>query len=319
MRRRIIFIGIAFAVILVLLASRRGLAADVETRSLETDLVPSPAKYSVLLPDDYATSDTRYPVLFFLHGGGGDDGFLTKMAPAFKRMWRDGTAPKMVVVTPDAERSFYLDYHDGSQKWETFITTELLEAVRTEFRVSHERSETFIGGISMGGMGSLRMAFKRPDLYGAVIAFEPGIEPAFEWKDVKLEDKFWRAPALLTERYGDPIDDHYRANNPAAIVHDNPDRIRDSGLCIYLEAGSEDAFGLDRGTEFLHRVLYDNGIHHEYRYVFGADHVGNSIPGRVADGLAFLQRMRTPHEPDRQVENLHRLIQRWKRQAGLRE
>ena len=36
----------------------------------------------------------------------------------------------MIVVTPSCERSFYMDYRDGSQKWETFIVTELLPEIR---------------------------------------------------------------------------------------------------------------------------------------------------------------------------------------------
>jgi hypothetical protein len=36
-------------------------------------------------------------------------------------MWKEGTLPRVIVVTPDADRSFYMDRKDGSQKWETAI------------------------------------------------------------------------------------------------------------------------------------------------------------------------------------------------------
>ena len=172
----------------------------------------------------------------------------------------------------------------------------------------------------MGGMGSLRMAFKRLDLFGAVVSMEPGIEPAYAWKDVKLEDKFWRAPALLEERFGKPFDEAYwAANNPATIVRDNAQAVKASGIAIYIEVGSEDAFGLDRGTDFLHRTLYENGIRHEYRYVYGADHVGNSMNARIRDGLAFLKRITTPPSPDPQLDAVRKRIETWKRRAGLKE
>ena len=75
--------------------------------SFDTELVPGPVAYSVLLPDDYERSGATYPLFFFLHGGGGDNGFLDRMAPVFKDMWRKDEAPKMVVVTPSCGRSFY--------------------------------------------------------------------------------------------------------------------------------------------------------------------------------------------------------------------
>lgn len=293
---------------------------DLQTKTIETKLVPNPATYSVLLPGSYGGSSERYPLFLFLHGGGGDNGFLKRFVPIFENLWKSGAIPEMIVATPDADRSFYLDYKDGSQKWETFIVQDLLSHLKSNYRIAADPKRTFIGGISMGGMGSLRMAFKNPDLFGAVVSFEPGIEPAFEWKDVKLEDKFWRSTTLLEERYGKPFDEkYYAANNPATIVRDHPARILDSGLAIYIEAGSEDSFGLDRGAEFLHRVLYDNGIKHEYRYVRGADHVGASLVGRVTDGLLFLNRVVNPLEEGPAVTRLKRQIRNWKRAAGLRE
>ena len=309
---------LAWALVLSAMSSAR--ADTFETGELATNLVPSPVSYTVLLPSGYATSNTSYPLFIFLHGGNGDNDFLRSVAPAFREAWAAGECPEMVVATPSCGRGFYMDYRDGSEKWESFLMDEFLPAMREKYRVSRERSDTFIGGISMGGMGSLRAAFKQPDRFEAVVAFEPGIEPAFEWKDVKLEDKFWRGPALLEEIYGSPIDEAYWArNNPATIARDHAGVLRGSGLGIYIEAGTRDSFGLDRGTDFLHRVLYDNRVEHEYRLVYGADHVGRSIIPRMRNGLAYIGRLREPPRVDPQVEALHVLIRRWKNQAGLED
>ena len=37
-----------------------------------SDLVPGPMAYAVLLPDGYQEEEERLPLLYFLHGGGGD-------------------------------------------------------------------------------------------------------------------------------------------------------------------------------------------------------------------------------------------------------
>ncbi len=46
-----------------------------------SDLVPSPVEYAVFLPDAYEETEEDFPLLFFLHGGGGDRNFLTLIRP----------------------------------------------------------------------------------------------------------------------------------------------------------------------------------------------------------------------------------------------
>jgi S-formylglutathione hydrolase len=147
---------------------------------------------------------------------------------------------------------------------------------------------------------------------------EPGIEPAYAWKDVKPEDRFYRKDELMQERFGTPIDaDYWAANNPATIARDNADALRKSGLAIFIDVGTEDVFGLDRGAEFLHRTLYDRGVPHEFRYVLGADHVGKSISPRIRNGLDFLNRYENPPGRDVLLNTTRRVINRMKKRAGV--
>ena len=44
-----------------------------------------------------------------------------------------------------------------------------------------DRESTFITGISMGGYGSLKIAFGRPDQFAAVAAIQPLLEPGFQF------------------------------------------------------------------------------------------------------------------------------------------
>ena len=90
---------------------------NVQNFKLETDLVPSPIKYKVLLPPDYETSGEPYPLMLALHGGGGDQGFFNSLlAPIIEDMWESKLTPKMVLIMPKCKRCLYMDYKDGSQK-----------------------------------------------------------------------------------------------------------------------------------------------------------------------------------------------------------
>jgi len=286
---------------------------------MASDLVPSPVPYLVLLPPGYDPSGPPIPLLYNLHGGGGDRTVLSRLKPVYDGMWAEGKLPPMVVVCPSVTpRCFYMDYRDGTEKWETFLVGPFLAFLRENYNVRRDREGTLLTGISMGGMGSLRMAFKYPDRFGAVAAMEPGIEPVLAWKEVRPKHRFWRDDRLMEAAYGSPIDEAYwEANNPAAIAHHDPKRLKSAGLQIYLECGDLDMFWLYEGTEFLHRILYDHGVLHEYHLVHGADHIGATIPDRLREALDFLARTLNPPPPDPVVAQRRPVIDAQKR--GLTE
>jgi len=281
--------------------------------------VPSPAArhgeanavpITYYLPKNYdANRAERYPLLIQLHGGGGSNKDMENfralsvgagMGGLLDQAIEQGLVAPMVSVMPSTGRAFYMNFRDGSQKWEDFVMKDLLPYMRKNFNVVQGREGTFITGISMGGLGSLRMAVKYPEVFQAVASQEPAIEPALAYDDITLRDKIGRPDGtglqdriLLKQIYGDPIDkDYWAANHPTAIIKKDPSRLL--GLGIYLEVGDQDLFYIDQGTEFVHRVLFDAGISHEYRLVKGADHVGASLVPRSLDAFAFIGRQLNP-------------------------
>ncbi|MBI1760731.1 MAG: alpha/beta hydrolase [Acidobacteria bacterium] len=296
------------------------MASQLVEGKLESKLLPQPVEYNVLLPDGYDAAKEPLPLLLFLHGGGGDRNFLTRSRSIFDELWKAGTLPPMVVVTPSAGRSFYMDYKDGSQRWETFVVTDFLNHLREKFKVTKARQGTLVMGISMGGMGALRFGFKYPEKFAALAALEPGIDPALKWKDVKPRNRFYRGQDLMEMIFGKPFDEAWwEANNPASIVSAKADKLRAANLGIYLEVGDEDSLNLHEAAEFLHRVLWDQQLKHEYHLVRGADHVGRTMRGRIMEGLEFLSRTLNPPPPDPEVENLKQRIAPLKKQWGVPE
>jgi S-formylglutathione hydrolase FrmB len=314
MRRRLL-VSSTFLLMTIALG-RDALASQLVDSKIDTKLLPAPVEFSVLLPDGYESIKEPVPLLLFLHGGGGDRSFLTRMRPIIDDMWKAGTLPKMVIVTPSVGRSFYMDYKDGSQKWESFIGGPFLEHLRQTYRVSRERKGTLLFGISMGGLGGLRLAFKYPDKFQAVAALEPGIDPALKWKEVKPRNRFYRSDELLQSIFGKPFDEGYwEANNPASIVVANAEKIRASKLEIYIDVGDLDAFNIHEGTEFIHRIMWESKIAHEYHLVRGADHVGRTMRPRTTEALAFLSRVLNPPPPDPEADALHQRLEPMKRAA----
>ena len=292
-------------------------AARLETATLSTALVPSPVKYTTLIPAGAQASGL--PLLLLLHGGDGDNGFLANFRSAIEAAWAAGEFAPCLVVTPSCDRSLYLDYFDGSQKWETFIVGELIPALRARYGLAAGPARTVVSGISMGGLGALRLGLKHPDVFGGLAALEAGVEPALSFADVKARNAFQRALPFIEERFGSPVDEAcWQANNPANIAIARRDAIVASGLQVYIEVGDLDMFHLDEGVEFMHRVLWDHGVAHEYRLVHGADHLGRTLPGRLRDALKFLDaHVLRPQPPDESYAAGKRLVDLMKQRAGV--
>jgi len=279
--------------------------------------VPGEVPVAIYVPNDNASDAAAFPLLLLLHGGNGSEQDLLRFTRLIDKAIDTGVVPPLVVATPGARRSLYMDYRDGSERWESLILADLLPMLRKQLNVSRARERTFVGGWSMGGLGSLRLAFKHPDVFGAVAAVEPAIEPALAWGEIGPRVTFWRPNDFMETIFGSPIDEDYWAiNNPATIAKRDPRRLDDLG--IYLEVGDQDMLYLHEGVEFLHRILFAAGVGHDYRLLHGAEHVGPSLEPRIADALAFIARQIVrPNWIDRRVLEYRAFMDERKTAAGL--
>jgi S-formylglutathione hydrolase len=151
----------------------------------------------------------------------------------------------------------------------------------------------------MGGYGALKIAFARPEAFRGVAAVEPMLEPALRAAEVRPRNRFYvwgdDLPTALLGPDRDPV--LFEQDNPANRAVRNADRLRAAGLPIYLECGDDDALLFQDGAEFLHRVLWDLDLSHEYRLTAGADHVGTSLLPRLRSAFTWLgNRLSPPQE-----------------------
>jgi S-formylglutathione hydrolase FrmB len=107
---------------------------------------------NILLPDPKL--DPPYHVMFLLHGLS-DDHTIWSRRTSIER-YADGLP--LVIVMPNGGRGFYTDAHAGFA-YGTAIGEELPAIVRRYFPV---RDEWAITGLSMGGYGAVRLAFRYP-------------------------------------------------------------------------------------------------------------------------------------------------------------
>lgn len=131
----------------------------------------------VILPTDKMsfggapTEQKPFKTLYLLHGIFGN---YTDWVSG-TRVERWATERNLAVVMPSGDNFFYVDGVAAGSKYGTFIHKELVEFTRKSFPLSHKREDTFIGGLSMGGYGSIINALQAPETFGAVCALSAAL------------------------------------------------------------------------------------------------------------------------------------------------
>ena len=137
-----------------------------------------------------APSPKRWPVIWLLHGEGESCGDWFRYTLAEEYANQAGVA----LVCPTIENSFGVNLKRGDP-WENFLTGSLRQCLFSMFPLSEKREENWIAGYSMGGYAALRLAFRHPELYAGVAAFNPivdlsGEKLSYWWNPQQLDYVF---------------------------------------------------------------------------------------------------------------------------------
>ncbi len=165
---------------LLLLALASALAAmaavprpvETEGLTLRSDLLGRDVRYSVIVPQ--GAEGERFPVLYLLHGIGGDCSSWLEYTDVASMIQRGEVGP-MVVVMPDGYLSYYSDAADGSMPYERMFLKELMPEIERKYPVSIDPKDRLIGGFSMGGFGALTLGLRNRDCFGSIIALSPSM------------------------------------------------------------------------------------------------------------------------------------------------
>ena len=143
--------------------------------TIDSQILGTQMKYSVYLPEGY-DGQTTLPVLYMLHGYGDDqNSWLDKgnLAALTSAAITDGIVGKMVVVTPDAMQTFYCNGVQNGMAYEDYFFQELIPTVEGLLNVGKDKSKRAIGGLSMGGYGTLYYAVQHYDMFCCAYAMSP--------------------------------------------------------------------------------------------------------------------------------------------------
>ena len=138
---------------------------------IDSQILGTQMKYSIYLPEGW-DGQTTMPVIYLLHGAGDDqNSWLDKgnMAALTSTAIENGELGKVAVVTPDAQLTFYCN------EYENYFFEELVPAIEGMFNVGKDKSKRAVGGLSMGGFGTLYYAVKHPEMFCCAYAMSPAV------------------------------------------------------------------------------------------------------------------------------------------------
>jgi enterochelin esterase-like enzyme len=208
----------------------------IEAFEYDSAVTGTRRKANVYLPPGYSP-DKKYPVLYLLHGIGGDETeWLRFCAPntILDNLIAGGKAVPMIVVLPNGRslpddravgNPFTPEKVQGFANFERDLLDTLIPAIQAKYATLTDREHRALAGLSMGG--------------GQTLNFGLGHLDTFAWLGA-----FSSAP---------------NTKPPAELVPD-PAAARQQLKLLYLSCGNKD--GLINISQGVHRYLKEHDVPH---------------------------------------------------------
>ncbi len=224
--------------------------------TFHSDLVDKDIGYCIYLPPDYdRNTSTRYPVIYNLHGNGGNEFTSLDSVALLDKQINAGTVPPMIMVLANGGHStFYKDSADGRFPIESIFITEFIPHIDGTYRTIADRSGRCIEGFSMGGRGATRLAVKYPHLFCSLFCQAGNVPHLLETYDNTPTAK--RRQLLLG-----PDRDNWQEDDVYAVSTKNKAKLKT--LRIQIACGTKDGGHLSTVRDF-HEHLKKLGIDHTY-------------------------------------------------------
>jgi enterochelin esterase-like enzyme len=216
----------------------------VEAVEYDSTTVGVKRKARVYTPPGY-TKDQKYPVLYLLHGIGGDENEWPRGGvpdAILDNLIADKQAVPMIVVMPNGRASKEVTAKSGFGQqgpafaaFEQDLLKDLIPFVEKTYSVKADRESRALAGLSMGGGQSLNFGLGNLDTFAWVGGF---------------------SSAPNTRRPADLIKDHDATAKKLKL--------------LYVACGDKD--GLFRISENVHKMLDENKVPHVYRVIPGGGH-----------------------------------------------
>lgn len=244
-------------------------AARIDTLKVYSEKMKRSITVRVYVPEDRTVK--KYPVLYLLHGYGGNEtswGNITNLG-------KIADENSLLIVCPNGECSWYWDSPLHSEiQFETFISNELPVYIDSHYSTYAQREGRAITGFSMGGHGAMWNAIRHPEVFGAVGSTSGGL-------DIRPFPNNWEMKEQLGEwaLNKDVWDEH--------TVYNHLDGFLGKRTAIIIDCGYSDFFY--QVNQNVHKRLRELNIKHDF-YVRSGGHTSEYWNESIAYQILFFMR-----------------------------
>ncbi|HEX6994948.1 MAG TPA: alpha/beta hydrolase-fold protein [Gammaproteobacteria bacterium] len=226
---------------------------EVQSFSYVSKSIDRERNVVVYLPPGYEQGSESYPVLYLLHGAGGDERTWIDRQQAnviLDNLIADGKVEPFIVVMPygytrrleeGQRRRGPADYKTDMEEFAVDFVNDLIPQVESRYRVLADSEHRAIAGLSMGGGQALAIGLTHPELFTAVAGFSSAMQIANspDWGGVDM-------PSVLA----------------------NADKINEHLDLLWVGCGTEDT--LFNVNKAFSEQLTEHGVEHTFRVTLGA-------------------------------------------------
>ncbi|MEK4063951.1 MULTISPECIES: alpha/beta hydrolase [Paenibacillus] len=247
-------------------------SSEIQKVSFQSESLDQVMKLNVYLPKGYSP-EQRYPVLYLIHGYGGNETDLLsglEVDQNADRLIEAGKIEPLIMVFPQMDNSYGLntslnyavDYPGDpmttySGMYEDYLYKDVVGYVDQHFSTITSRDGRFIGGVSMGGFISLHTTFLHTDLFSKVGGHSPALFQD-DWSQAGGENG--------VKRFLYPTDEDRQTRDPLIFAED----LDLSELEVYLDCGDQDHYKFYDGAEQLTKLLESKKVSVQYHLGQGA-------------------------------------------------
>ncbi|EAZ83201.1 esterase [Algoriphagus machipongonensis] len=204
---------------------------DVSKVWYQSPSLESYRRMYVYTPPGYETSTQDYPVLYLLHGAGGDEDAWTALGRAnyiLDNLIAEGKAkPMLIVMTngnawqtstlrnkPGIGAITRETYGQFQGKFEKSLVEDVVPYIEKNYRVIKSKDGRALAGLSMGGAHTITASIEYPGTFGYIGVFSSGIFDA-NADMAEMEMKFAALKSSNVQKYwvGCGVDDFVMESN----------------------------------------------------------------------------------------------------------
>jgi enterochelin esterase-like enzyme len=214
-------------------------------------------RYGVLLPPGW-DGVSPLPIVVLLHGAGDDETSADREAvvSALDEAVRRGDVPPFILVTPDGDFGFWMNWYDGSHRYRDLVLEEVVPAVRATYPTVEGRAGLHLMGVSMGGGGGLQMWLHDPTRFASATIISA---PILDEEETRRFLRRFMPKRAMQRVFGPPgsgvgVDPYVALRSPEAL----------GGSVLIFGAAERDRGGILASNRRFHAHLEAHGVPHHF-------------------------------------------------------